>query len=114
METISFEDFKKLDIRVGKILSAEKIDGSNKLLKLDVYFGTGETGEGINRQIVAGIAQFYEADELAGKEAVFAFNLAPRTLKGTESQGMILAASNGESPVLLTPDKEVLPGSMVK
>jgi len=108
MENISFEDFKKLDIRVGKILSAEKVEGSSKLLKLEVDF----TEE--KRQIVAGISQFYEIDSLINKEAVFAFNLEPKSLKGIESQGMILAASSENGPVLLIPDKEVPPGSNVK
>ena len=140
MEIISFEDFKKLDIRIGKILSAEKVEGSEKLLKLIVDFGpepvkpepvgewtevqTENKSEGrIKRQIIAGIAQFYAPEALIGKECPFAYNLAPRTLKGLESQGMILCASarlstsgpsdNG-SPILMHPDKEIPPGSLVK
>ena len=107
MEIISFEDFKKLDIKIGKITVAEKIEGSEKLLKLQVDFGD------VQRQIVAGIAQFYEADSLIGKECPFAFNLAPKMLKGVESQGMILAVDD-EGPVLMSPDKEIKPGSIVK
>ena len=107
METIHFEDFKKLDIRIGKITAAERIEGSDKLLKLQVDFGDEK------RQIVAGIAQFYEPDSLIGKEYPFAFNLAPRVLKGVESQGMILAADD-EGPVLMSPDREIKPGSIVK
>jgi methionine--tRNA ligase beta chain len=114
MENISFDDFKKLDIRIGKILSAEKIEGSDKLIKLEVNFGVSETGEGIKRQIVAGIAQFYAPEALIGKECPFAYNLAPRMLKGLESQGMILCPSDDGGPVLMHPDKEVAPGSMVK
>ena len=108
MEIISFDDFKKVDIRVGKILSAEKVEDSDKLLKLEVDFGT-ET-----RQIVAGIAQFYTPEALIGKECPFAYNLAPRTLKGIESQGMILCPSGENGPILLHPDKEIPPGSLVK
>lgn len=108
MENISFEDFKKLDIRIGKILSAEKVEESDKLLKLEVDFGEEK------RQIVAGIAQFYAPEELLGKECPFAYNLAPRALRGIESQGMILCPSDNASPVLLHPDKEIAPGSIVK
>ncbi|MCX6721649.1 MAG: methionine--tRNA ligase subunit beta [Candidatus Staskawiczbacteria bacterium] len=108
METISFDEFKKLDIRIGKILSAEKVEGSDKLLKLEVDFGQDK------RQIIAGIAQFYAPEALVGKECPFAYNLAPRTLKGLESQGMILCPSDTAGPVLLHPDKEVPPGSLIK
>ena len=119
METISFEDFKKLDIRIGKIISADRVEGSDKLLKLEVDFGEDK------RQIIAGIAQFYAPEALIGKECPFAYNLAPRVLKGLESQGMLLCPSDGESPasaqgfgearpVLLHPDKEIPPGSIVK
>mgnify|MGYP003395820670 FL=1 len=107
MEQINIDDFKKLEIRIGKIMAAEKIEGSDKLLKMQVDFGETQ------RQIVAGIAQFYEPGTLIGKECPFAFNLAPRTLKGVESQGMILAA-DGEGPVLMHPDKEIPPGSLIK
>ena len=128
METISFDDFKKIEIRIGKIISAEKVEGSDKLLKLEVDFGTEtvtlppeEGGEPktelrqVKRQIVAGIAQYYAPEALIGKECPFAYNLAPRVLKGLESQGMILCPSDDSSgPVLLHPDKEIQPGSLVK
>ncbi len=107
METISFEDFKKIQIRIGKILTAQKVENSNKLLKLQVDFGI-ET-----RQIIAGVAKFYEPEILVGKLCPFVFNLAPKMMGELESQGMILCADNGE-PVLLHPDKEILPGSVVK
>jgi len=108
METISFEDFKKLDIRIGKIISAERVEGSDKLLKLEVDFGEEK------RQIIAGLAQFYAPEALVGKECPFAYNLASRMLKGLESQGMILCPSGNDGPVLLHPDKEISPGSVVK
>jgi len=114
MDIISFDDFKKLDIRIGKILSAEKVEGSDKLLKLEVDFGLDELGQVVRRQIIAGIAQFYAPDALIGKECPFAYNLAPRMLKGLESQGMILCPSDNGNPVLMHPDKEILPGSIVK
>ena len=128
MEQISFDDFVKVEIRIGKILTAEKIEGSDKLLKLSVDFGTetiplrteDETEppktetKPIIRQIIAGIAQYYAPEALIGKECPFAYNLAPRVLKGLESQGMILCPSDPSGPALLHPNKEVHPGSLVK
>lgn len=108
MQEISFEDFKKVEIRIGKIVSAEKLEDSNKLLKLQVDFGT----EG-SRQILAGIAKYYTPEQLVGKLCPFAFNLAPKKLGELESQGMMLCADS-EEPVLLNPDKELPPGSLVK
>lgn len=108
METISFDDFKKVDIRIGKILAAEKVADSNKLLKLEVDFTTEK------RQILAGIAKFYTPDQLIGKLCPFAFNLAPKKLGELESQGMILCADSGGAPVLIHPDKEIPPGSIIK
>ena len=108
MNMINFEDFKKLDLRIGKILSAEKIEGSDKLLKLVVDFASEQ------RQIVAGIAEFYQPESLIGKEFPFVINLEPRTLKGVESQGMILAASTEGKPVLMSPTEDVPPGSVIK
>lgn len=106
---INFEDFQKVDLRVGKIIEAEKVDGSDKLLKLLVDLGL-EIGQ---RQIIAGIQQFYAPEDLVGREIVVAVNLEPRVLCGLESQGMLLAA-NDNGPVLLMPDKEVAPGVKIK
>ena len=109
METINFEDFKKVEIRIGKIISAEKVESSNKLLKLQVDFSTE------SRQILAGIAKFYTPEQLIGKLCPFAFNLVPKMMGDVESQGMILCADAGDGgPVLLHPDKEISPGSLVK
>lgn len=108
METINFEDFKKLDIKIGKITAAEKIENSDKLLKLEVDFG------GEKMQIVSGIAEFYTPESLIGKEAPFVVNMEPRVLRGVESRGMILAASVDGRAVILRPDEEVPPGSIVK
>lgn len=105
---ISFEDFKKLDIRIGTIRAAERIENTDKLLKLRVDFGNEE------RQIVSGIAEFYAPEPLVGKQAVFVVNLEPRIFKGVESQGMILAADGDSRPVLLFPDAAVQPGSAVR
>lgn len=119
MEIINIDDFVKVEIRIGKILSAQKVEGADKLLKLEVDFGEPDLPAG--RQVIAGIAQFYAPEALVGKECPFVYNLAPRTLRGLESQGMILCAStplstsgpNGQ-PCLLHPDKDVPPGSVVK
>lgn len=108
MAILSFDDFKKLDLRVGKILKAEKIEGSEKLLKLEVDLGLEK------RQLVAGIALQYPAEELINREIIVVANLEPRKIKDIESQGMLLAADDEQGPILLMPDKETLPGTPVK
>jgi len=137
MEYISFDDFKKVDIRIGKILTAERVEGSDKLIKLSVDFGvekvqiktmpddvkalSGEEDEELKettvpiiRQIIAGIAKFYAPEDLIGKECPFAYNLAPRMLAGLESQGMIMCPSDENGVALLHPNKELTPGSIIK
>ena len=104
---ITFEDFKKLEIRIGKILSAQKVEGTDKLLKLEVDMGKEK------RQLVAGIAQYYKPEELINKQIPVLVNLEPRKIRGVESQGMLLAATEGEAPILLHPDKEVSSGSLI-
>lgn len=113
---ISFEEFKKLDIRIGKTLKAQPIAGADKLLRLEIDLGADpSTGSGQEtRQIVAGVAQYYTPDSLVGREIVIVANLEPRVLKGVESQGMLLAADDNGAPVLLAPDREVPPGSIVR
>src|SRR5437016_356601 len=98
---ISIDDFKKVEIKVGKILSAEKLLNSDKLIKLQVDFG-GEAPV----QILSGIAEFYEPESLVGSEAAFVTNLEPRTIRGEVSYGMILAA-HGEKPIILKPSEDV-------
>ena len=88
---VTYEEFQKLDIRTGKVLVAEPVPKSNKLLKLQVDIGN-ET-----RQIVAGIQQFYKPDELVGREVVVVTNLEPAKIFGVESNGMILAAGDAAS-----------------
>lgn len=105
---ITFEDFKKLEIKIGKIISAEKIPEADKLIKMEIDLGMEK------RQVVAGIAQFYEPSYLIGKEIPVVVNLELRKLKGVESQGMILAVSAEGGPVLLCPEKDVPPGSIVR
>lgn len=106
---ISIEDFKKSELRVGKVISAERIEGSDKLLKLMVDLGSD------SRQILGGIASQYEPEQLIGKEVIVVANLEPRMLRGLESQGMILCADDAEGhPVILSPERKVPPGSAVK
>ncbi|MEM1579384.1 MAG: methionine--tRNA ligase [Archaeoglobaceae archaeon] len=105
---ITIEDFKKLDIRIGKIISAEKIEKSKKLLKLLVDLGNEK------RQIVAGIAETHSPTELIGKMVVVLANLKPTKLMGVESHGMILAVDIDGKAVLITPEKEVRVGASVK
>ena len=107
MEIINFDDFSKLNIRVGKIISAEEVEGSNKLIKMKVDIGDEE------RQIVAGISKHYSLDELASKTVIVLINLEPRKIFGIESQGMLLASINGDEVSLLQTDKEMIPGSEI-
>jgi methionine--tRNA ligase beta chain len=104
---IKFEDFAKIDLRIGKILEASKIPGSQKLLKLLVDLGSER------RQVIAGIAKSYLPESLEGKEVVIVFNLESKILMGFESQGMILAIQTKEGPVLVVPEKEVNPGAKI-
>lgn len=113
---ISIEDFSKLDIRIGKIISAEKIEGTDKLLRLEVDFGPAKQDslEREVRQIVSGIAQVYAPESLIGKQCPFIVNLERRVIRGLESQGMILAVMFEEKPVLLHPEKDVREGSKIQ
>ena len=106
---VSFEDFKKMDIRVGMIKGVEEIEGSGKLVKLIVDFGDEE------RQAVAGIKNYYSRDELIGNKFVFILNLERRKLMGVESQCMILASDDGNGNiVLLQPEKDIEIGSKIR
>ncbi|MHC4607045.1 MAG: methionine--tRNA ligase subunit beta [Planctomycetota bacterium] len=107
-EQISFNDFKKLDLRVARITEASAHPNADKLVVMKVDIGGGET-----RQIVAGIRQHYEAESLVGRSIVMVVNLAPAVLRGVESQGMLLAATHEKDVVLVTPDREAPPGSAV-
>ena len=107
--TIAFEDFEKLDIRVGTVTSCERVPKMKKLLRFDIADGLE------NRVIVSGIAQHFEPEELVGKQVCFIANLAPRTFKnGLTSEGMILSALNADGTLaVICPEKNVLPGSEV-
>jgi methionyl-tRNA synthetase len=105
---ITIDDFKKVEIRIGEILSVELIEGSDKLLKLKVNFGTEE------RQVLSGIKAYFEDPQtLVGKRCPFVTNLAPRMMMGLESQAMILAAGGGETPFALF-ETTGTPGDRIK
>ncbi len=106
---ISYDDFAKLDIRIGTILSAEPVENADKLLKLTVDLGEDEP-----RQIISGIREFFAPDALVGLQCPFIANLEPRTIRGLESNGMILAGSGEGSLALLHPSRALLPGSRIK
>lgn len=106
-QTITIDDFAKLDLRVGTVVNCEEKEGSEKLLRLTVDFGEEGT-----RTILSGIKQWYTPEDLKDKQFVFVFNLAPRKMMGEESQGMLLAA-NGEKPEPLKPSNEVSPGTTI-
>jgi methionyl-tRNA synthetase len=107
--TIVYDDFAKIDLRVAKVIAAEKVTKSEKLLKLQVEVGSE------HRQIVAGIAQHYAPEALIGKSVVVVFNLQPAKLMGQESQGMLLAASDSTGHLLVvSPSGEIQSGSIVK
>ncbi|MCL4405007.1 MAG: methionine--tRNA ligase subunit beta [Patescibacteria group bacterium] len=105
---LSLDDFKKVELRIAKILAAERMEGSEKLLKLKVSLGSEE------RQIIAGIGKKYEPDGLVGHEIVIVANLEHRQLMGLESEGMLLAADADSGPVFLEPESEVEPGSEIR
>ena len=109
MQTIKFDDFAKIDLRIAKIISAERIEGADKLIKLIISLGSEQ------RQIVAGIAPHYSPEDLVGKKIVVVANLEPKKLRGVESQGMLLAAVKGddEEIALLVPDKDIEEGTKV-
>ncbi len=112
---IPFEDFAKIELKVGKVHSAERVEGSEKLLRLMVDVGElDEQGNMHMRQILAGVGTVYTPEEMVNKQIVVVANLAPRTMMGLESQGMLLAASEGGAPVLLSPLKEVPSGTKVR
>lgn len=106
---IGLDEFKRLEIKIGRVKSVEKVEGANKLLKFVFDLGTEE------RQILSGIAEFYpDLESLMGKEMPILVNLEPRVLRGLESQGMMLCADSDGRPVILHPEVDVLPGSLIK
>ena len=107
-EEISFAEFQKLDLRIGKITEAAPIPNSKKLIKIIVDFGSEK------RQAVAGLLKYYTPEELVGKKCVFLLNLQRRVLAGVESQCMILAAEDSEGNIsVLVPEKDIVEGSKI-
>lgn len=105
---ITIDEFKKIDLRVAKVLSARRVENSDKLLLLEIDLGDEK------RQIVAGIAEHYKPEDMVGKEIIVVYNLQPAKIRGYESQGMLLAAKDSKGCLaILTPEKEVDPGSKV-
>ena len=105
---ITIEQFRELELKVGTVTAADPHPNADRLVVLHVDLG-GET-----RQIVAGIRAHYPPEALVGRQIVVVANLAPATLRGVESQGMLLAASSGDRVVLVRPDESVAPGSTVR
>lgn len=108
MDNVTFDDFKKIDLRVAEIKTCEDVPGADKLYRLTI-----DVGE--ERTIVAGIKQHYTKEELVGKKIVVITNLEPRTIRGITSHGMLLAASSPDqtSVVLVEPDRDIPSGSTV-
>jgi methionine--tRNA ligase beta chain len=106
MEPITIDDFLKVEMKIGKVLSAEKIEQSEKLLKLSVDFGEEKP-----RQVLSGISKFVTPEDLIGNIFPFVTNLPPRMMVGLESQAMILAVSDDNGLALLKPSKDIIVGS---
>ncbi|MCH7879083.1 MAG: methionine--tRNA ligase subunit beta, partial [candidate division Zixibacteria bacterium] len=104
---LDITDFGKLKLRVAEVLKAERIEGADKLLRLQVSLGDEE------RQIVAGVAEHYAPDEIVGQKVIVVVNLKPAVIRGVESQGMLLAASNGKELTLVTPSSDISAGAKV-
>lgn len=108
MDEVAYDDFAKLELKIGRIESAEMVPGATKLVKLGVDLGAEK------RTLVAGIAETYPPESLPGKMIVVLANLKPRTIRGVESKGMLLAADVEGKAVLLTVDREAPMGAIVK
>lgn len=105
---MTIDEFQQIDLRVAKVLAAERLAGSEKLIKLKISLG------GEERQLVAGVGKVYEPENLVGREIVVVANMEPRTLLGEESKGMLLAAHGEDgAPIILTVEREVPSGSRV-
>jgi len=118
-EGVSFSEFSRLELRIGRVVGAEAVEGSTKLLKLTVDLGEATNSdqsetERVERQILAGLAGYYDPSSLVGKQIVVLVNLEPKVMLGLESQGMLLAADVGGRPVLLTLEEAVPEGSVVR
>ena len=108
---VDFSTWEKIDLRIGRIIEVEEIEGADKLYKLDI-----DIGEEKPRVVCAGIKEYYSKEELKDKKIILFVNLAPRKLRGVESQGMVLAAVDEENDkvVLISPEKDIKVGSWVR
>ncbi len=115
MEYVNYDEFKKMDIRVGTVRVVEPVPESDKLLRCEIDFGEkNEEGESVLRQIVSGIREYVpEYEDLIGKQLLYIVNLEPRTIRGVESHGMLMAVGEG-APTFLVPEVPVAPGSSVR
>lgn len=115
MEYVSYEEFKKMDMRVGTIVEVEPIPETDKLLRCQIDFGeVDENGEKKLRQIISGIKEYYpDVSVLINKQVLYIVNLAPRTIKGFESNGMLMAVGD-DKPIFLLPEEKVNSGSKVR
>lgn len=116
-EFVSYEEFKKMDMRVGIIMEVEPVPETNKLLRCQIDFGEiDENGEKKLRQIISGIKEYYpNVNVLINKQVLYIVNLEPRTIKGYESNGMLMAVGDTEGkPIFLIPEVEVSKGSKVR
>ena len=102
---ISIEDFQKIDVRIGTVVEATKVENADKLLKLQIDFGTEK------RQILTAMAEYFQPEHFLNKQVPVLMNLPPRKMRGEESQGMIVAADVDGKPVLVHPEKEVPNGT---
>jgi methionyl-tRNA synthetase len=109
MPEINYDDFAKIEFRIGTVIAAEMVPETDKLIKCTIDFGEA----GI-RTIVSGIAQWKKPEELVGMQLPYVFNLAPKMLRGVESQGMLLAASDDDGLALLVPERAVPPGTKLR
>ena len=106
---VSFKEFERMDIRVGRVMDAEKVSGSKRLVRFMVDIGEKEP-----RQVIAGIADHIDPKSLPGKNVIVLANLEPKKFMGLESRGMLLAADVNGKPVLLTVEEDVPPGTKVR
>ncbi|MEN3186788.1 MAG: methionine--tRNA ligase subunit beta [Atribacterota bacterium] len=106
---INLEEFQKLELRIGEVVQVERVEGTRALLALRVSLGDEE------RTLVAGLAPYYRPEEMLGKKVVVLANLEPATIRGIQSEGMLLAADDGKGGVsLLTVDRDIAPGSKIR
>jgi methionyl-tRNA synthetase len=117
MEYVSYEEFKKMDMRIGRIMEIEPVPETDKLLRCQIDFNeVDEEGNKKLRQIISGLREYYpDYEKLIGKQVLYVVNLEPRTIKGVESNGMLMAVDGVDGkPVFLTPEVEVNNGSKVR